>query len=254
MTELIIPCMGTRIDFNNNLRLGVDPIDNQHEQLFRLAIGIGIHLNNDLKDCRSEIESSVLELESYISEHFGFEEAIMKKNGNPNLASHIMAHQRLTTSCAHLRKKIFDPSNQAPSEQAFELFEVLKNWLCDHIMKIDRIASSYMRQKPDGIKPRSPRISLEGRVLVEFSNKRGITGCLRNIGFNSLFLELPPPAPEWIVDSDEGLIHLIPFADKKPIPCQVIRVEPEKGIALILKDKLDMPFITALVRMEHRQS
>ncbi|MBF0621355.1 MAG: hemerythrin family protein [Magnetococcales bacterium] len=191
MSHLTIDYGGAKLDFDQDLKLGISSIDQQHEKLFRLATGMLEQIQGGAN--QTEIEVSVLELEAFVSEHLGFEEALMRKNKNPNLNSHILAHRRFQKDSAILREKVFVSDHLKACQIAQKMFDVLIEWLCNHILVVDRKSRRYMASNPDEINSRAPRIRLEGRALIEFSGKKGITGLLHDAGEQGLFIDFPPP-------------------------------------------------------------
>ncbi|MBF0421839.1 MAG: hypothetical protein HQL73_02480 [Magnetococcales bacterium] len=246
MDEFIILCNGTLLDFEKDLQLNVDIIDQQHEQLFRLAVIMG---NYGMSCDQSIIDASILELESYISEHLGYEERIMKENGYHLLASHVVAHNKLRSEFRHLKNDFLTKRSECNADIVLKIFAIVRDWLCDHILRTDRMAGNYMHPRPE-IKSRLPRFSFDDggcRVLLEFPQKKGITGLLKNIGPNGAYLDLQPPVPPWITGDMEGLIHLLPLSGENPRCCKIVRIDAGRGMALALREQLDMPILSALV-------
>ena len=156
MEKLALHYENQQITFEKDLILGSEQIDEQHHALFRLT-----HAVNQLLDTtpsREEIEVRALELEAYVKEHLGFEEALLSKNGYGNFPSHKKLHDDFAQTANKMRIKMSDPSTSNFQQAARELFEILLNWLVTHIMIEDRAAKDYMGPGEHGIQPRPPRI------------------------------------------------------------------------------------------------
>ncbi|NMG58230.1 hypothetical protein E1H12_06745 [Geitlerinema sp. P-1104] len=63
------------IPWDESLRVGIDPIDQQHQQLIEQLNLLMIALQEN--KAKSEIERIIGFLEQYINRHFGFEENCM---------------------------------------------------------------------------------------------------------------------------------------------------------------------------------
>ncbi|ABK45327.1 hemerythrin-like metal-binding protein [Magnetococcus marinus MC-1] len=236
MSDLIIPCKSGTLNFEQDLKLNVPSIDKQHEQLFLLAIGVSHAIQAGADE--ESIRVSALELEAYVQEHLSFEERLLASNNYPQLNSHKLAHSRFVKTNSELQKSLESCSAGTCIKQAPKLFDMLTEWLSDHILRVDRMAVDFMTSNEVAPKPRNARFKLSGRALIEFEGGGGMTGRLENISQSSLFLHIPPPIPAWIKEKTKAKIQLMPLDQKNSRPCTVIRIEPERGIALEITGQL----------------
>ena len=129
MSELIV--------WNDDLKIGLDEIDNQHHELVKLLN----QLNEAIRSNQgSAVANRVLdELHDYTRIHFAVEESIMRMLDYPDYIEHKAKHEKLENELLGLSLK-FREEGKAIS---FELLHFLKNWLTKHIQESDREYSSH---------------------------------------------------------------------------------------------------------------
>ncbi|HNC53576.1 MAG TPA: hemerythrin family protein [Accumulibacter sp.] len=106
--------------------LGIEEIDRQHRQLF---------------DCLERLEAwvgkgygfaaacaTVLSLQNYISNHFQYEESLLRSHSYPKLEEHIEAHRKIRAQVAHYAQQITDGGDVSS-----ELCRLVRDWLLTHI-------------------------------------------------------------------------------------------------------------------------
>ena len=106
--------------------LGIEEIDRQHRQLF---------------DCLEHLEAwvgkgygvaaacaTVLSLQKYISNHFQYEESLLRSHAYPKLQEHIEEHRKIRAQVAHYAQQVTDGGDVSS-----ELCLLVRNWLLTHI-------------------------------------------------------------------------------------------------------------------------
>ncbi len=130
--------------WSDNLRVGVDAIDKDHQVI--------IALNNKISSefCEeAELNDIILEIVEYTRYHFSREEVIMEICGYPDLKEHRGRHQKLITKVNNLAddwRKDNDP------EIRQQLCHFLRDWWIGHIMKVDTEIVQYTKGKKQEIR------------------------------------------------------------------------------------------------------
>ncbi len=129
-----------KIEWNDNLRVGIQDIDRQH--------GNWIRLYNDVVDAVAEKhdQEQVVKvlgfLLDYTEEHFAAEEATMQAHGYPALAEHRLKHDELRKTVNDL---VRDFRDEGVSRQLTDAVEtLLGNWLVNHIQDVDKAFADYV--------------------------------------------------------------------------------------------------------------
>lgn len=123
--------------FTDDCLLGVEMIDNEHRELFRMINEIRDLLENSILDDKYDRIREMLErLKQYAEEHFKHEEKYMESIRHPELEMQKKQH-------AVFREKIYEADIIMPSgsdaQQAFldDLLKYLVTWLYRHIIGSD---------------------------------------------------------------------------------------------------------------------
>ncbi len=119
---------------------GVGVADDQHQTLFGML--------NDLHELaaggnRSAVGAKLDQLINFVVEHFATEEKLMQQHGYPSYVAHKSEHDKLVSTCADLQKKFH--AGQAEITQETTAF--VKDWLCNHIPKVDMSYGPFLNQK-----------------------------------------------------------------------------------------------------------
>ncbi len=135
---------GLMIEWDPTLATGVTEIDRQHRELFSRINGLFDACKSG--EGRDEAEKMLLFLESYVIEHFSYEEASMISTGYPHYLTHRTAHEKFRNDIEDL-KKLF------AAEGATSLFVVRINkkvvgWLTQHIKRVDREYGLFLGESP----------------------------------------------------------------------------------------------------------
>lgn len=129
------------MSWSNDFSVNIKGLDVQHKKL--------VDLINKLHDAMTErkgkeVLGSILnEMVTYAKTHFFYEEKIMISNGYPGYATQKQEHDNFTNKAAELKKE-FDSGKTVLS---IEVMRFLKDWLSNHIMKIDKAYTPFLNGK-----------------------------------------------------------------------------------------------------------
>lgn len=127
--------------WNDSFSVGIPSIDSQHKVL--------VDYLNQLHDgmmsgAGSQALGSILTgLIKYTDEHFKHEEQLFKQYNYSEAASHTLEHQNLV-------KQVVDFNNKFQAGQATvstDILNFLKDWLMNHILKVDKKYSAFLKEK-----------------------------------------------------------------------------------------------------------
>ncbi|MEE4210737.1 MAG: hemerythrin family protein [Parvularcula sp.] len=122
------------IEWRKNFATNDPHIDEQHQQIFRFANKLETLAQQEEVDAE-EVDHLLRFLETYIQNHFRYEEACMLKRRCPvaqkNRSEHVAFKAYLTRNLETYRQ------NGYTREWAQELYAKLENWLCNHICRVD---------------------------------------------------------------------------------------------------------------------
>jgi hemerythrin len=114
--------------------VGVEEIDAQHENLFRIANA----LRSDLPPGR--LEEELMYLYRHTREHFKAEEALMRDSGYPYYMDHRDQHDELLDNLNEIAAQIVKNPEKLP-----ELKNLLDKWVKQHILNYDQGIAAYLR-------------------------------------------------------------------------------------------------------------
>ncbi len=129
------------INWNPNLAVGYEIIDNQHKELFARV--------NRLLDAmtrgegKQEVEKVVNFLGEYVVTHFKAEEEIMQKYQYPDYANHKKQHAQLIHTFTEIKVRInYDGVSPLTTIQ---VQRELGDWLINHIGKQDQALGAFIK-------------------------------------------------------------------------------------------------------------
>ncbi|MBF0416697.1 MAG: PilZ domain-containing protein [Magnetococcales bacterium] len=234
---LKIICAQQEIEFEKNLKLGISGIDEQHERLFILCHAViqSNHAN------ALQIEAILLEIESYISEHLAYEEEILHRSSPLILLQHKRLHDQFRKQYVQLNRRLLSVRDDVVALQslAVEIATLLQEWLCQHIMKVDRQHRSHFLGT-HGVKSRAPRMKVHVRALLEISGGRGLTGTVVDVSDSGALLFFQA-VPSWIQAGETALLHIIPLEQSDRMPCKIVAVSKDDiRIAFLEREQCDL--------------
>ena len=137
--------MNKFVEWSNELSVGIEKIDAQHQVL--------VDLLNQIHDAiqhrhGAEATQNIVEkLGEYTRVHFAVEESLMRILHYPEYEQHKIQHDRLIQQLVDLSGRL-----NAGKAVSFELAHFLKVWLTKHIMENDKRYAPYFLEQ--GIKPK----------------------------------------------------------------------------------------------------
>ncbi len=142
------------IHWSTNMSVEEKNIDSQHQNLVK-NVNLLLKVSHEGEDI-TKIREALHFLESYVTEHFGYEEAYMKKIKYPGLKTHQKVHAKLVEYFLvyknRLTKKLYNKENQAIisieiSDMLTELRNHLADWLINHMLGDDQGFHKYAKEK-----------------------------------------------------------------------------------------------------------
>jgi hemerythrin len=122
------------------LAVGHAVIDGQHQELFRRLEAL---LTAMMKGDKAEVGRLFDFLGSYVVEHFGAEEKLMKENGYPDYPSHKAAHEKFVADYLGLRKSL-DASGGGGAALSIKVQNWCGDWLKAHIAGTDQALATFL--------------------------------------------------------------------------------------------------------------
>jgi two-component system NtrC family sensor kinase len=151
------------LTWNDQLLVGIDSVDNQHQQLVRLINRLDevVALGED----HQTLLDTIKQLVDYTVYHFQHEEALMKNaNFNPEiLARHQLQHQEFIEKMLRVQS---DATLDA-SVVSKDLLDFLVDWLCHHTLKTDKLMAISLNK---GIDASQITIDRDEQVDIMHSN------------------------------------------------------------------------------------
>jgi hemerythrin len=132
-----------KIQWQNSLSVGIEPIDNQHKQWIE-------YFNNTAeaiasRQSQTQISKTLGFLIDYTETHFSTEEKFMSGSNYSGLQEHKAKHDVLRATLASLVKDFEDEGITSRLNDAIDTF--LGNWLIQHIHEIDMKFGAFIKEK-----------------------------------------------------------------------------------------------------------
>ena len=137
--------MSKFVEWSNELSVGIEEIDTQHQVLVDLLNQI--HEAIQQRHGAEVTQDIVLKLDEYTRVHFAVEESLMRILHYPDYERHKEEHDQLIARLAGLHAKL----DEGKGALGFELAQLLKHWLTKHIMEVDQRYVSHFLAR--GISP-----------------------------------------------------------------------------------------------------
>jgi len=131
-----------KIEWKENLSVGVKEIDDQHKELFKRA--------NDLFEAcgratgKEEVKKVTAFLSDYIVKHFICEETIQKEHNYPDYISHKKEHEKFTRDFTELKKQL--EKEGSTGLFVIKVNKLITEWLLQHIGKADKEIGLYLNK------------------------------------------------------------------------------------------------------------
>ncbi len=129
------------ITWSERMSVGVERIDREHRGLIDLLNTLHAGMMSGKGD---DVLRGVLdELVRYTKTHFATEESLFRLHGYPQAATHKKEHDELTKRAVELQDAVAD----GKSLITLPTLSFLKDWLTNHIMKIDMAYKPFFTAK-----------------------------------------------------------------------------------------------------------
>ena len=129
------------ISWDDCLSLGVKRVDDQHHQMVEMANDLIEKLHQGKGE--EVVRPLLSKLREYTVYHFHDEEAFMEEIGYPERGEHQQEHERLVRRVKQFQRDIYEHRTVEPAA----LLSFLKEWLLDHILKMDMEIGAFVRSK-----------------------------------------------------------------------------------------------------------
>ncbi|BCK01182.1 bacteriohemerythrin [Anaerocolumna chitinilytica] len=117
--------------------IGVDTIDNEHAELFRIANDAYELVKNDfVPDKFDDIVAIILKLKEYTKQHFADEEAYMLSIGYKRYLSQKAAHDEFIEKINGID---FESIDHNQTKVLLDILDFLNDWLVHHIVEKDKL-------------------------------------------------------------------------------------------------------------------
>jgi len=128
------------IEWSDKYKTGIELVDEQHKELFRLFNKIYDLYNNEfLIDKYDQIISALEELKDYTKYHFKAEEEYMLSIRYKKFFEHKLKHEDFIKDIDSIDYKFIDDNQQS---HLLELLKFVMDWLVEHVMTVDKQISS----------------------------------------------------------------------------------------------------------------
>ncbi len=129
------------IQWNNELSVGINSIDEQHKILVNMINALNeAMISGQTKQILIEILDS---LAAYTVNHFGYEEDLFAQYGYAQSQAHINEHHALVEQVKNLQNKV----DNGDFMISVEVMVFLKDWLINHILKTDKAYAEFLKDK-----------------------------------------------------------------------------------------------------------
>ncbi len=132
-----------KIRWQNNLSVGIEMIDKQHQQWIA-------HYNDIVESITSQqnktqVSKTLGFLIDYTEVHFATEEKHMAANSYPGLPEHKAKHDGLRATLGSLVKEFEEEGATTQLSEAIDTF--LGHWLIRHIQEVDSRFGDFVKEK-----------------------------------------------------------------------------------------------------------
>lgn len=126
------------INWSDSYSVGNEKIDSQHKELINMINRL--HEKMQSGEGKQVVGSIVDSLITYTIHHFQDEETIFMATDYPEKDKHLKAHRDFEKEVSELKKKLLSNENVG----SITLGTILKNWLNDHILTLDKSYKDYI--------------------------------------------------------------------------------------------------------------
>lgn len=128
------------IIWNDNLKTGISSIDEQHKSLFETANKL--EKSKESEDIFSEV---LIELQTYIANHFKTEEEYMRYTGYPCYDAHKKCHEDFAKTLSDILRGNSLQTSIMSSREGLVMF--VENWIKNHYSDEDVKMAEYLNNQ-----------------------------------------------------------------------------------------------------------
>jgi len=129
------------IKWRKEFSVGVKELDNQHKKIIKILNQI-FTLHEKGKDER-QMEKIISNLYEYIKDHFRIEEEYMVKYNYPGYDKQKEEHNRFIDRFSEFQREFLKGHRLT----AINLFNFVWDWFSQHILKLDKLYSRFLKEK-----------------------------------------------------------------------------------------------------------
>ncbi len=118
--------------------IGVDSIDQQHQELFRIFNKLSTAVSQN--DSPKSAAAAMHEMSQYLDKHFTFEEPLLKKH--PDFDHHHLEHLKFIENTLDFQIRFADQDKTVH----MDMLSFLYNWLKEHILEMDKEYFRYLKE------------------------------------------------------------------------------------------------------------
>lgn len=130
------------IDWKDDFSVNIKQFDNEHKNIVNMLNSL--HDAMKLGKGRDSLAPLFDKSLNYAKEHFGNEEKLMQKSAYPDFEAHRKEHLKFISCIDDFKKEINTPQGVLLSSKVMNF---LKDWLINHIGKMDKGYSKHMNSK-----------------------------------------------------------------------------------------------------------
>lgn len=131
----------TMVAWSDDYSVGIQEIDEQHKRLLALINELYTALAQ--KQNRDKMSQVLGELVDYTKVHFAVEESLMRLFDYKDYAAHKTIHDDIVSKVLGFQSRF----NAGDDKVGMELLMFLKDWLINHIQKVDTQYSSHLTKQ-----------------------------------------------------------------------------------------------------------
>lgn len=132
-----------KFNWDDSLSLGIDKLDLQHRELFRIGRDIEqLLLIHCIGVTEQQLMTILYELRDFITYHFYEEEALMKKIHYPDIQKHIQEHKNFSK---YINGIDYTALCASPYVGLKELRDHLVKWIFEHLVAEDQLLGNYYK-------------------------------------------------------------------------------------------------------------
>lgn len=129
------------IEWNDNLKLGIATIDDQHKKWIEImnVLLAGIRLPNK----EQQVHEALYDMLAYSQFHFAYEERLLKEHGYTEEPGHLEQHRLFREKIASFKEAALSGNTPLLSVVLAEM----NDWLIQHICVEDRKYAEFLKSK-----------------------------------------------------------------------------------------------------------